>query len=160
MKIQFLLKCSPSGHPRCKWVCFFIVQQIWRNLSMHYISCSPVDPLQCMGAFRMRVQTADKNITVVHKTPVHHLTSCKVKSCMFVRKKSIKMLLMSNKSFILFSPLKKLSHLNRERNMHRSNTIYKWKQSKTALNKYFGGFRCERTAENGLFSWRKRYYGS
>ncbi len=30
---------------------------IWR------ITCSPMDPLQWMGAVRMRVQTADKNIT-------------------------------------------------------------------------------------------------
>ncbi len=29
--------------------------------------CSPMDPLQWMGAVRMRVQTADKNITIIHK---------------------------------------------------------------------------------------------
>ncbi len=34
----------------------------------HHISCSPVDPLQWMGAVRMRVQTADKNITIIHMT--------------------------------------------------------------------------------------------
>ena len=28
-----------------------------------------------MGAVRMRVQTADKNITIIHSTPVHQLTS-------------------------------------------------------------------------------------
>ncbi len=32
---------------------------------------SPVDPLQWMGAIRMRFQTADKNITIIHMTPVH-----------------------------------------------------------------------------------------
>ncbi len=31
--------------------------------------------LQWMGAVRMRVQTADKNITIIHTTPVHQLTS-------------------------------------------------------------------------------------
>ncbi len=31
------------------------------SLFLHYIICSPVDPLQWMGAIRMRVQTADKN---------------------------------------------------------------------------------------------------
>ncbi len=42
--------------------------------------------------------------------------------------------------------------------MHRSSTIYKLKQYKTALNKYVGGFWCERTTEDGLFHWRKHYY--
>ncbi len=49
---------------------------------------------------------------------------------------------------IIFSPkkkVKKLSCLNQERNMHRSSPVYKWKQSKTVLNKYFGWFWCERT---------------
>ncbi len=44
-KDHFYSNAHPSGHPICKWVCFFIIQQIWRNLSMHYITCSPVDPL-------------------------------------------------------------------------------------------------------------------
>ncbi len=33
-----------------------------------------MDPLQWMGAVRMRVQTADKNITIIHTTAVHQLT--------------------------------------------------------------------------------------
>ncbi len=32
-----------------------------------YITCSVIDHLQWMGAVRMRVQTADKNITIIHK---------------------------------------------------------------------------------------------
>ncbi len=32
---------------------------------LHYITCSPMDPMQWMGAVRMRIQTADKNI--IHK---------------------------------------------------------------------------------------------
>ncbi len=39
-----------------------------------------MDPLQWMGAVRMRVQTADKNITIIHTTPVHQLTSGEDKS--------------------------------------------------------------------------------
>ncbi len=59
-----------------------------------------MDPLQWMGAVRMRVQTADKNITIIHTTPVHQLTSWEYKSCMFVRNKSInKVLLTSNSGF-------------------------------------------------------------
>ncbi len=54
--------------------------------------------------------------------------------------------------------MKKSSRLNQERNMHRSSIIYKWKQSKTVLNKYVCGFWCERTVD-GLFHWGEHYYG-
>ncbi len=40
-----------------------------------------------MGAVRIRVQTADKSITIIHTTPVHQLTSGEVKSRVFLRKK-------------------------------------------------------------------------
>ncbi len=43
-------------------------------------SVSAMDALQWMGAVRMRVQTVDKNITIIHNTPVHHLTSGEDKS--------------------------------------------------------------------------------
>ncbi len=48
-------------------------EQIWRNV---YITCSPMDPLQWMGAVRMRVQTADKNITIIQKwsTPLQSIS--------------------------------------------------------------------------------------
>ncbi len=49
-----------------------------------------MDPLQWMGAVRMRVQTADKNIKIIHTILVHQLMSCEVKTCVFVRNKSIK----------------------------------------------------------------------
>ncbi len=53
---------SSSGHSRCRWVCFFIrFGEI-----QHYIK-SPKDHLQWMGAVRMRIQTDDKNITIIHK---------------------------------------------------------------------------------------------
>ncbi len=69
----------------------------------HYITCSPMDPLQWMGAVRMRVQTADKNITIIHTTPVHQLTSYELKSCMFIRNKLIKTFQTSNCFFQLKS---------------------------------------------------------
>ncbi len=64
LKNKHLLKmCSSSGHPRWRWVCFFI-----RFVEMcPCISVSAMDALQWMGAVRMRVQTADKNITIIHK---------------------------------------------------------------------------------------------
>ncbi len=44
-----------------------------------------MDPLQWMGAVRMRVQTADKNIhsnpQVMHTTPVHQLMLWRKKLC-------------------------------------------------------------------------------
>ncbi len=61
-----------------------------------------MDALQWMGAVRMRVQSADKNITIIYTTPVHQLTSWEAKSCMSVRNKSIiKTFLTSNLCFQL-----------------------------------------------------------
>ncbi len=47
-----------------------------------------MDLLQWMGAVGMRVQTADKNIIIIHTIPAHQL-SCEVYICMFVRNKFI-----------------------------------------------------------------------
>ncbi len=80
-----------------------------------------------------RVQTADKNITIIHTTPVHQLMSWEEKSW--------------NKSIILLPPVKKCSGLNQERNLLRSSTVYQTKQSKTTLNKDVAGFWCERQQE-------------
>ncbi len=75
-----------------------------------------MDALQWMGAVRMRVQTADKNITMIHKvTPVHQLTSCDIKIFMFIMNKSIiKAFLTLNhhfwikyESIIMLPPVKK-----------------------------------------------------
>ncbi len=49
--------------------------------------------------------------------------------------------------------------LNQERNMDRPSTVYKWKQSKTVLNKYVGGFWSEKQQKmDFFFFWMKRYY--
>ncbi len=55
----------------CEWVCFFI--------RLHYITSSPMDPLQWMGAVRMR---ADKKITIIHTMLINIVRS---KSCVLVR---------------------------------------------------------------------------
>ncbi len=73
---------SPSGHPR-----FSFMETDLEKFKP--ISCSLIDPLQWMGAVRMRVQTSDKNISIIHTTPVHRLMTCEVKRCVFVRNKSI-----------------------------------------------------------------------
>ncbi len=64
-KIRNLLKIfSPSGHPRYRWVCFFIRTHLAKcsitSLAHQWILC------RWMGAVRMRVQTADKKITIIH----------------------------------------------------------------------------------------------
>ncbi len=57
-----------------------------------------MDPLQWMGAVRMRVQTADKNITIIRTPQVHNSMSCeKLRVCI----KSIKVFLILNHCFQL-----------------------------------------------------------
>ncbi len=51
------------------WKCRLVYIFIWTDLekNLRYATCSPKDPLQWMGAIRMKVQTADKNITGIQK---------------------------------------------------------------------------------------------
>ncbi len=57
---------------------------IWKKLNMnsYFEECLFIlfvtffsNPLQWMGAIRMEAQTADKNISIIHTTTVHKLTS-------------------------------------------------------------------------------------
>ncbi len=94
---------------------------------LHYITCSPMDPLQWMDAIRMRAQTAE---IIIHKI----FRYFEEKNCLFLISKSIMTFLTSNQNIssltiILLSSVKKSSCLNQERNMHRSSTVYKWKQN-------------------------------
>ncbi len=117
----------PLDCPRCWWVCFFISVSI-RVLFIN--GCS-----QWMGAVRMRVQTSDKNITMIHTTPVHQLYilwSPKLRVC----KKQIHQFILNldRESYLPFSSEKVvLSGLNQERNLHRSSTVYKLKLPKTII---------------------------
>ncbi len=86
LKLKICWRFTDNQASPCRWIWFFI----GKDLDKYTItSCSPMDYLQWMGAVRMRVQTADKSITVINTTPVHQLTSCEVKSCIFVKNKSI-----------------------------------------------------------------------
>ncbi len=101
-----------------------------------------MDPLQWMGAVRMRAQTADKNITVIHTTPVHQLMSCDVKSCIFVRNKIItETFLTLIWIYIDFYSEKIISSESGKQYAQIKNCL----QAKTVLNKYVGGFWGERT---------------
>ncbi len=82
LKRKTCWKCSRS---QARWICFFI----WFGEIKYYITSSSMNHLQWMGAVRIRVQTDDKNITIIHTSPVHQLMTCEVKSCVFVRNKSI-----------------------------------------------------------------------
>ncbi len=67
-----------------------------------------MDPLQWMGAVRMRVQTANVNISnsqVIHTIPVHQLMSCEVKSCMLSCVWNIVMFLSAVWTLILTAPI-------------------------------------------------------
>ncbi len=76
-----------------------------------------------MGAMWIRVQTADKNIAVIHMTSVQYL------SCVYNKQIQV---------IILFSSMEKLLP-------SESGEKYAYLQVKTVQNKYLGGFWCERT---------------
>ncbi len=68
------------------------VDKLWSRFRemKYYIPCTLMDPLQWMGAVRMRVQAADKSMTIIHNTILDDKSMfCKVKSCIFVIKNYI-----------------------------------------------------------------------
>ncbi len=67
-KSRHLLKMYSIGQPRCRWV-YFKKDLAKFCITVQYITrCLAVDPLQWMGAIGIRVQTADKIITIIHTT--------------------------------------------------------------------------------------------
>ncbi len=66
------------------WKC--TLSQAIQNVDdfIHYIICSVMDPLQWMGAVRMRADKKNNNNPQVI-TLVHQFMYCEVKSYMFVR---------------------------------------------------------------------------
>ncbi len=96
-----------------------------------------------MGAIRMRVQTADKNITSNLTTPVNLLTSYEGEICMFVRNEFIiiKMFFTLNSWFLYPYPYypyyafssEKVCLIWISRDICRSSSVYKQKQSKTEI---------------------------
>ncbi len=93
--------CSASGRPRCRWVCFFIrfVEMCLSN------GCSAVNGCRQNESQWMLCSEwvpseweSDTNITIIHTTPVHQLTSGEDKRW---NKSSIKTFLTSNCCFQL-----------------------------------------------------------
>ncbi len=114
-------------------------EQIWRNLALNHLltnGSSYSEWVPSEWESKQLIKTS-----VIHPTPVHRSTSC-AKSCVFVRKKSF-----IHKT--TFSSEKVISSESGEKSA----------PFKTVLNKYVCGFQGERTTGDGLFHWRKHYYG-
>ncbi len=145
--------CSLSDHPRCRWVCFFI-----RFGEMeHCITVSAMDALQWMGAVRMRVQTADKNITPHHSSP----------SVNILRRQKLKQ---RHQDILTFKPkYESIIHNSsssekvfRSESGEKSAQIKHRLQDKTVQNSFkqiCGWILMWETTGDGLFHWRKSYYG-
>ncbi len=88
-----------------------------------------MDPLEWMAVIRMRVQTADKNISIIHTTTVDQLTSWEVKSCIFAMNKSIK--IFESIHFFFYSDKVALSESG-----EKYAQIKHRLKSNTVLNKY------------------------
>ncbi len=89
-KNENLLKVfSPSGNPRCRWVCFFIRTDLEKcsitSLAHQWILWSEWVPSEWESKQLIK---HCYNPQITHMTPVNHLMSCKAKTCMFVRNKS------------------------------------------------------------------------
>ncbi len=97
-------------------------------------------PLQWMGAVRMRVQTADKHITIMRTAPFHQLTSGVKAACLHETKpllkykSSINNIVLSSEKVIWSEICTDQAQFTRE----------------PALNKYVCGFWCERQQEEEL----------
>ncbi len=68
---------SPSGHPRCKWVCFFIWTDLKKcsipSLAHQWILCSEWVPSEWESKQLIK---SDNNPQVIHTTPVLQLSFC------------------------------------------------------------------------------------
>ncbi len=141
------IKYKPKNSlPKTKWKCAETLLtlgefKMWiiHNEISHYITCPPVDPLQWMGAVRMRVQTADKK---------HHIFWNKK---LLVCKKQIRCLQAKyyESSILNFAVLseKVISSESGEKYAQIKHFL----QAKTVQNIQVGGFWCERATRYKLF---------
>ncbi len=67
LKLKFAKIYSPSGHSRCRWVCYFI-----GNIALHHLL---TNGSSAVNGCRQNESPTYKNITVIHMTPVHQLMS-------------------------------------------------------------------------------------
>ncbi len=132
-----------SGHPRCRWVCFFIRTDLEKfsitSLAHQWILCS-----EWVLSERKLIKASQlaRNPHIAG----HQLTSCKVKSCVFLRIKSVKIFYISKPCF----------RLKYESSIH--NIAFSIEKSQKMFL-FVGGFWCEREIGDGLFHLEKHYYG-
>ncbi len=133
--MKHLLKMySLSGHPKCRWVCFFIRTDLENcsitSLAHQWIPCSEWVPSEW-----------DKTITTIYNmTPIHQLMSSEMQSCVFVIGKSIiNMFLTSNHCFKYESSIHNIAFSSEKVIWSESGEKYaqinKWEQSKTVVKK-------------------------
>ncbi len=115
-----------------------------------------MDPLQWMGAVRMRVQTADKNITSNPHPSSPSVISCEVKSWMFVRNKIITETFLTLIWIYIDSSCEKNNLLRIRKEICTDQEQFTSKNSSKQICWWIWG---ERATEGGLFHWRKHYYG-
>ncbi len=106
----------------------FFIGTIWRNVSLQSLAHQWILWSEWQQ-LRMRVQTADKNISIIHTTTVHQLTSWEVKSCIFAMNKSIK--IFESIHFFFYSDKVALSESG-----EKYAQIKHRLKSNTVLNKY------------------------
>ncbi len=92
----------------------------------------------------MRVQTAEKNILIIHTTPVHQFMSCEANICVFTRKKCIikicfyfKQLLKYESAIYNIASSNEKVILSESGENHGQIKSVQVKQSKKALNTCF-----------------------
>ncbi len=112
-----------------------------------------MDALQWMGAVRMRVQTADKNITIIHTTPVHQLTSGEDKRW---NKSSIKTFLTQIQIHNNSSSSEKVFWSESGEKSASDQALFTRQNSSKQI---CGWILMWETTGDALFHWRKSYYG-
>ncbi len=95
-------------------LCWMFLHQVWINVSQQWMLCSEWVPSEW---------ESDKNITIIHSTPVHQLTSGENQPVFSTR--PVRLRVCKKKSTIK-TP-------KEERNLHKSSSIYK---AKTVLKIY------------------------
>ncbi len=137
-KENLLKMYSPSGHTKYRWVYFFIGTDLEKcnvtSLAHQWMLCSEwVPPEWESWKHHNNSQVFHHSnpwINILWREKVHvcnkYIIKIYSKSIIF-NFKPLFLVKTSPLSIILLSPVKKLSCVNQERNMHRSNTVYKRK---------------------------------
>ncbi len=141
--------CSPSGHPRLGWVCFFIR---FGEMSQEWMLCSEWVPSEWES--KQLIKTSN-NPQVIHTIPVHQLTSREDKSW---NKSIVKTFVTKYDSIINnnASSSEKVFLVWAGDNLHRSTAFTRQNSCKQIC----GWILMWETTGMHFFTARKRYYDS